>query len=291
MRPLRHTPLALLLCLVLAAPALAQTCPTDKRVRFDPAAWTKKLRAATQTQKVQSLLKAAGLEPFDEHCVDRDNLEPGPWFSAVNAFVAPIDSEGRQVRVVNVLGGLCAEKPKDMATAEPEFQRGAVYVTIRKGEWCRLDAPFLNVQGSAYGPTLCVPAVFGFEPLLAADRQALWVSERQEWCGGSGSVRGDAQWLGYHEVRGWSLHPLLRLQTYDGRYNSATGATSETTRTVQLKGDWPKVFEVQTKTSCIHLDEDRVAAGAEIEDCTPGSARGVWRYRDGRYHEERLDSP
>ena len=39
------------------------------------------------------------------------------------------------------------------------------------------------------------------------------------------------------------------------------------------------------------LDEDRVAAGAEIEDCTPGSERSVWRYRDGRYQEEKLDSP
>ena len=288
MRPFRHVPLPLLLCLVLTAPAFAQTCPAERRVRFDPVTWTKQLRAAKTTQTVQSLLKAAGLEPIDEFCSEPHDPAPGPWFSAVNAFLAPIDPEGRPVRAVNVLGGLCGQAPDDSNPASPEFQRGAVYVAIKKGEWCRIDAPFLNAQGSGYGPTLCVPAVFGFESLVSADRKALWVSEQQEWCGGAGSARGASRWVGYYEVRGWKLHPLWRLQTYEGLYNSATGASSETTRLVQLTGDWPRVLQVRTTTSCSQLDEDRVLAGTRVEDCMPSQSRSVWRYREGTYQEEKL---
>ncbi len=287
-----------LLCLLLAPLAHAQApsegaaqtaagCPAERRVRFDPATWVKQLRAAHDVEGLQSQLTRVGLEPIDATCPE--GAGERPWFSAVNAFDARIDPQARAVRVVNVLGGLCAEKPASISEAAPEFQRGAVFVAIGKGEWCRLDAPFLNAQGSAWGPSLCVPTVFGFESLVSPDHKALAVTEKQEWCGGSGSSRGDSEWRGYYEVRGFALHELLRLQLREGRYHTGAGVGLETVRRVTMKGEPPKLIDVQMKRTCLTDDAEKGEQAhplAESYACTPAQARSVFRYHDGRYQEE-----
>lgn len=280
-----------ILLLTLVVPNLARaepsTCPVSNRIRFNPDAWVKKLRATSDPQQLQNLLTAAGLDPISLEC-DREDRRP--WFTAVSAFRAPIDTEGREVRAVNVLGALCEDKPDDMTHAAPEFQRGAIYVATGEGEWCKLDAPFLNAQGSAYGPQLCSPTVFGVDTLVSEDRKTLRVVEKQEWCGGAGSARGDKESLAYYEVRGWTLHPLVRLQIFDGAYHSAAGVGWSTQSRVRITGKPPKTIEVSTEKSCLPAADGLPADPSILEAyaCTPSKSRSIWRHRGDRYQEERV---
>ena len=255
-----------------------EACPKEQLVVVDIDTWVKEARQAKTPAQLENSLARIGLQAADFS--DDQECEDPTVKIRVDAFRAQLTDTGEPSRVVQVLGLICPQ-----SNDKWQVQRGAIFVPQGKA-YCRVDTPFLNRSGSAWGPELCDPVVFAFENLTAKTHGSIKVTDGNWWCGSSGGDRGGKTETSWWELHGIELDSLLSVTTERSYFHSPNPPTESLSTSIKmLDKAYPKKIELTENVTCDNTDTemDNKRAKADLHKCKASKIRRLCTY-DGRQY-------
>jgi hypothetical protein len=274
---------ALLLSLSLAANA-PTACPPAQVLKLDVDAWVKRAKAAKSIADLQAALGQAGLTEFNKDANGEFAAATKVERILVDAFSTALTDKGGPARVLQVLAVVTHEVTGKSNEVEWELQRGAVLLPLSKDSYCKVDSTFLDLQGSGWGPALCMPSIFGFEKLTSNTHSVIRLNKVDSWCGTAGSDRGEDHRSDWFEVQNFQLVNILGGETLSSHYRSPTPPIAERVTTYEMLGKgFPKHVQRTQTATCQDPQSDDADVKEEFTRCKASVGREQCDYQGGKY--------